>query len=234
MMTETHTSSRNREVYIRAIPASYSWRSHIFWTFATGIALMLLPLAFVHEWHWKLVLGILAVWLVVSPTIEYCAHRWLLHRLWRLVPRKIYEDHDVIHHTVYDGRDDLAFENPKELKLILMPPWAIAAFSLIFVILTPLAWWAFGRDQAMVATAAGIAYIVWYEFRHMMIHWPISQDRLSKWLLYNLIHWERTHWRHHQTDKTRHFSVVFPLVDWGIAVLHWAIDLYRSKRPSPS
>jgi hypothetical protein len=198
-----------KAVLLQLIPVNYSWKRHLVMTFGSGFLLICLPLFFVRQWEWKLLAAVATIWFLVAPLIEYAAHRWILHS--RLV-LKIYTEHVKMHHGAYDGQQGLEFAHPRELKFILMPAWGIALFGFLFALLTPLSYWLWGRDYAMVATAAGLMYITCYELRHMLIHWPLKQGSF----LYRLVRWEQTHVLHHQVDSKRYFGVVFPLVDWVI------------------
>jgi hypothetical protein len=106
----------------------------------------------------------LAQWLVVPAMIviaiatEWRFHRDMLHR--RAPPFGVlYDYHTVSHHSIYQ-RGDMAIREPRELRGILFPVWAIAV---LFAVAAPLALvlaWLLGRDAGLLFLATTHGYLL--------------------------------------------------------------------------
>jgi sterol desaturase/sphingolipid hydroxylase (fatty acid hydroxylase superfamily) len=153
-------------------------------------------------------------WLVVPAMIlisiaaEWRFHRDVLHR--RVAPFTAFHDyHTLSHHSVY-RRGDMAIRDPRELRGILFPPWAI---FVVFALTAPLAWllaWPLGRDAGLLFLATAHAYLLAYEALHLAYHLP---ERLRRWWpLRPLAAW---HEAHHDPRLMQRFNfgVTCPLWD---------------------
>jgi sterol desaturase/sphingolipid hydroxylase (fatty acid hydroxylase superfamily) len=156
----------------------------------------------------------LAQWLVVPAmtlfaiAVEWRFHRDMLHR--RTPPFAIlYDYHTVSHHSIYK-RGDMAIHEPRELRGILFPVWAITALFAITAPLALLLAWLFGRDAGLLFLATAHGYLLTYEWLHLAYHLP---DRYRRWWpLHPLAEW---HAAHHDPRLMQHanFGVTTPLWD---------------------
>lgn len=149
----------------------------------------------------------------------YFVHQQLGHRK-RSWAAMFYARHTGDHHSFFSDRA-MAFEEWRDWRVILFPPWLIVVFLLAFV--APATWllmhwaphpvaWAFGAHLLM-------GYLL-YEAFHTCHHLPDGHPltRLP-WLR----HMRRLHQLHHRRDlmHTHNFNIVLPLMDWLRGTLHW-------------
>ncbi|MGE0708077.1 MAG: fatty acid hydroxylase family protein [Planctomycetota bacterium] len=170
-----------------------------------AIAGCLARLREVAPWEWALV----PLSLAFANLFEWWVHRGPLHRRAPGLAR-LYERHTRTHH-VYFTHERMALRSPRELALVLFPPWMV---PLLVLMLAPLAL-ALGLwrwNLAWLFLASGLAYYLLYEWLHLMHHLP-PESWLGRRRLVAAL--RRHHWRHH--DPTRmlagNFNVSFPLAD---------------------
>src|SRR5262249_60149620 len=110
-------SAADRFVRAEHLPAGYSpWR-HMRRTLGIAGLLSLGGLALARgarpaDW------AFLPVFLVVANLIEWCVHRYPMHRPLR--PRILYKNHSLIHHLAFTDQK-MTIETTPELRLIMMP-----------------------------------------------------------------------------------------------------------------
>lgn len=146
--------------------------------------------------------------ILVAIAAEWRFHRDMLHR--RAPPFGVlYDYHTVSHHSIYRA-GDMAIREPRELRGILFPVWAIVG---LFALTAPLALvlaWLLGRDAGLLLLATAHAYLLCYEWLHLAYHLP---DRWRGWWpLRSLAAWHETH---HDPRVMQHanFGVTTPLWD---------------------
>lgn len=148
--------------------------------------------------------------LVLAQAVEWRFHRDLLHR--RVSPVQwLYDAHTVSHHAVY-VRGAMTIREPRELRGILFPWWAL---GLITALMTPFALalgWLCGRDVGLLFLATTHAYVLLYEALHLAYHLPPRFQVLQRWPLRALA---AHHAAHHDPRlmQRANFGVTSPLWD---------------------
>jgi hypothetical protein len=143
--------------------------------------------------------------------VEYRAHRGPMHR--RHSPLGVlFERHALQHHRFYT-HEAMAFEGPRDLKIVLFPPVMLLLFlGGIALPVGLLLWLAATRNVAALYVATAMAYFLAYEWLHLAYHLPPSSglDRLP--LLARL---RAHHQAHHDPALMArwNFNITFPIGD---------------------
>lgn len=154
-------------------------------------------------------------WLVVPAMLvfaiaaEWRFHRDILHK--RTPPFAIlYEYHTVSHHSIFQ-RGAMEIHEPRELRGILFPIWAI---GVVFLLVAPIALavgWLFGPDAGLLLLATAHAYLLAYECLHLSYHLPQRFNRW--WPLRPLADWHAVH-HDPRVMQRANFGVTSPLWDY--------------------
>lgn len=196
-----------RARFLAELPARYDpWRHLLIPNIYGGLVIAgcLAQLGEANVAQWLVVPAVL----VIGQGVEWRFHRDLLHH--RVPPLQyLYDAHHVSHHTLY-VRGAMAIRDPRELRAILFPWWAIGLLS---VLMTPLALaltWLLGRDAGLLFMVSTHAYFVVYEWLHTAYHLPTHS------IVHRLVaRLAAHHERHHDPAlMTRaNFGVTTPLWD---------------------
>jgi sterol desaturase/sphingolipid hydroxylase (fatty acid hydroxylase superfamily) len=155
-------------------------------------------------------------WLMVVPMfffgnyIEWAGHRYLLHRPVKGL-QMIYKRHVGTHHRFFT-HEDLSFQDHRDWRALLFPPFAPVLFVLtaVPVALVVALLWSANAGYITVITMAG--YYLMYEGLHTLSH--IENSRfLDKLPLVNTV--RRMHIIHHHPAlmQSRNFNLTFPICD---------------------
>lgn len=214
-MTRTSRAELRAELMSR-VPRSYSPGLHLLLPALVGVAAAALALSRIHDLRaWQL--AFVPVFLVFGNAVEWWVHRRILHRRTRPV-EVFYVRHTPQHHAVYVS-DDMAIGSWRELKLVLLPAYAIVAY---LVLTSPIAaaFAAAGQPNlAALWVVSVVFYLLAYEWLHLAYHLP-ETSRIGR------VHVIRALRRHHQLHHAPHlmnrwnFNVTVPLWDWVRGTLH--------------
>jgi hypothetical protein len=193
-----------------SVPRWYSPWAHLAFPSVVGIGLIAVAIASVRDLRpWQLFMVPLVF--VLSNITEWRAHKHILHRrFWPL--HALYERHTPNHHRVFITTD-MTIRSAREFRFVLLPFYAIVA---IFAITCPitLVLLLFGlRNLAALYVATSMAYVVCYEWLHLINHLP-ETTRIAR------IPFIRSLCRHHATHhdpaimQKWNFNVMPPLWDW--------------------
>jgi hypothetical protein len=213
-----------RAAYRASISPRYAPRLHAAFVFAAGLGFA----------TWRVVglragapalLGLVAG-LVVFNVGVYAVHRGLGHTKTRL-GRAFYRRHTVEHHQFFLA-EAMAYEDLRDLRVVLFPPWLLVVVALIALGLGALAAALAGlvltpatAAAAGDALAAGVVlgYLL-YELFHLSHHLPDDHPlpRLP-WFR----HARQLHRLHHRPGLMReaNFNIVLPLTDLVLGTLRW-------------
>ena len=206
----THASREElRAELIGRIPPSYSPWIHLAAPTVSGLLIAALAL-------WRIE-GLTAWQLLVVPfffafgnAVEWHVHRGLLHRRVRWL-EVFYTRHTPQHHAVFVA-DDMAIREPRELKLILLPAYAVFAIVLLTSPVTVALAWIGQTNLAALWVATVVLYVLSYEWLHLAYPppegSPIGRSRAIARL-------RRHHELHHATNLMHrwNFNVTLPLWD---------------------
>lgn len=202
-------SEARREALLAEVPRWYSGTLHLVWIHLSAlgaIAASLWALRDPQPWEWALI----PVFLVVANTFEWWVHRGPLHHPYPGL-RLLYERHAKRHHVFFTD-ETMALRAPRELALLLFPPYMIPA---MVILLSPLcvALGALHWNLAWLFLASAFAYYLLYEWLHLLHHVPPDSFFGRRSFVARLrLH----HWRHHDPKRmlAGNFNVSFPLADW--------------------
>ena len=150
------------------------------------------------------------VMLLVAQAAEWRFHRDLLHR--RVPPfGYFYDAHTVSHHALF-VRGAMALRDPRELKGVLFPWWAIAALTLLMSPFALAVGWLGGRDAGLLQLATAHVYLLAYEWLHLAYHLPDRCRLRRAWP----VRWLAEHHAAHHDPRLMqraNFGVTTPLWD---------------------
>jgi hypothetical protein len=207
-MTQGSREELRAELVAR-IPRWYSPWAHAVFPAAAGAVIAVLALSRVHGLRpWQAALA--PLFLLACNAVEWHAHRGLLHRRTRFL-EVLYVRHTPQHHQVFVA-DDMGLRQPRELRLVLMPAYAIlvivAAASPVALALA----WVGQPNLAALWIATAAFYVVAYECLHLAYHLPpdspIGRSRI-------VAHLRRHHQAHHAPHLMHrwNFNVTIPVWD---------------------
>jgi hypothetical protein len=206
----THASREElRAELIGRIPPSYSPWLHLAVPALSGIAIAALALSRIeHLAAWQLLF--VPVFFAVGNAVEWHVHRDLLHRRVRWL-EVFYTRHTPQHHAVFVS-DDMALRHRRELKLILLPAYALVGIVILTSPLTLLLAWLGQPNLAALWIVTVVLYVLSYEWLHLAYHLP-EESRLGR--LRAIAYLRRHHQLHHATNLMLrwNFNVTLPLWD---------------------
>jgi hypothetical protein len=151
------------------------------------------------------------VTLLLAFGFEWRVHQLALHRRLPIVGF-LYRRHTLEHHVIYTY-DDMAIRSARELRLILMPAYAVV---LVFLVDTPFALLSarlFSANTGCLFMATSMVFFVSYEWLHCAYHLP-KDDPIGR--LAVIARLREHHRRHHDPRLMRrwNFNVTVPVFDW--------------------
>ena len=214
-MTRTSRAELRDELMAR-VPRSYSPALHLLLPALTGVVAAAAALTQLHDLRpWQLAL--VPAFLAFGNAVEWWVHRRVLHRRTRPV-EVFYVRHTPQHHAVYVA-DDMAIGSWRELRLVLLPAYAVLGILFLTSPLTLLFMLVGQANLAALWVTSVVAYLLAYEWLHLAYHLPES-SRIGRARVI------RTLRRHHQLHHAPHlmnrwnFNVTVPLWDWLRGTLH--------------
>jgi sterol desaturase/sphingolipid hydroxylase (fatty acid hydroxylase superfamily) len=214
-MTRTSRAELRAELMAR-VPRSYSPALHLLLPALTGVLAAGAALTLIRDlrpWQLACVPGFLAF----GNAVEWWVHRRVLHRRTRPV-EVFYVRHTPQHHAVYVA-DDMAIGSWRELRLVLLPAYAVLGILFLTSPLTLLLVLAGQPNLAALWVVCVVAYLLAYEWLHLAYHLP-EGSRIGRARLIRALR------RHHQLHHAPHlmnrwnFNVTVPLWDWLRGTLH--------------
>lgn len=197
-----------RERELAALSPSYRPWLHLLGPAVLGLAAIGLSLGTLGEPGPEL-LVIPAAWILANAA-EWRIHKDLLHDPHTPIPW-LYERHTLMHHRVF-VEEDMALRSTREFALVLIPPLAVVLLCIVGC-LPPLAVAAAGYpDAGRLWLATNVAYVLSYEWLHLLWHVPPDTRLGSLRLVRSLA---RLHASHHDPARMRtaNFNVTLPLWD---------------------
>ena len=201
---------RKRAAIVATIPRWYRPSIHFAIPGILGLAAMASSLLAIHDLR-ATELVVVPVTMILAFAFEWRVHQLVLHRRMPLLD-VLYERHELHHHVIYT-HDDMSMRSPRELRLILMPAYAIV---LVFLIDTPFAL-ATARlvsvNAGCLFMATSMLFFLAYEWLHAAYHFP-PQSFIGR--LRVIARLREHHRRHHDPRLMKHwnFNVTVPLFDW--------------------
>ena len=200
----------------REIPAGYSGRMHLAFTFGVGSIILLSFLAQLEDVQpaeWLTVpLG-----LIYANLAEYFGHRFPMHRPFRGLTL-LYKRHAGQHHRFFNNQA-MPIDNLRDLRAVLFPPVLVIFFFGLFGLpVWFLLAWLLSANVAWLFISAGLAYFLNYEVLHLAYHLP-EQDWLARRWLVRKLRW--LHRIHHDPRRMAqcNFNITYPLGDWMFGTL---------------
>jgi hypothetical protein len=209
MATSAQPGSSRRAAVVATIPRRYSPAFHLLVPSVLGLGVLATAIALLEALR-PIELLTVPITLVAGFGFEWRAHKDMLHRRLPLLG-ELYERHELQHHVIYTY-DDMELRSARELRLILMPAYAIV---LVFAGTLPLAFGVaalINRNTALLFTATSMVFFLAYEWLHMAYHLPAQSPAYRLPLLRRL---RELHRRHHDPRlmKRWNFNVTIPLFD---------------------
>ncbi len=209
-----------RQKLLAEIPSWYRPYLHLALPSLFGLAAVfwgLMRLQDIQWWEWLF----FPASYVFANMLEWVAHKQLLHtrRFWA-VP--LYEQHTPMHHRVYTT-EKMNMQDPREFRLILLPPYGIGLIPVISLPITLLLRNLVSPNAGWIFLVTAMAYVVGYEWLHLSYHLPEGHPigRLS--LIRRLSHHHAIH--HNPALMQRwNMNVTIPLWDWVMGTI------YRQKQ----
>ncbi len=203
---EAAPAEERERLIAEAIGARYSPWLHLALPSLIGLAAVAAGLVALRRpggWDAAFAAGLI----LVGNGIEWAVHRGAMHR-----PGggALHASHALVHHRVY-RRGDMAIRGARELRVVLLKGWAIAA-GLGIASPAMAALWLLGRPNFAALVAVVVAgHMLAYEWIHLACHLP--EGRLVA--LPPLAQLRRRHALHHDPAwSTRYnFNVTLPLAD---------------------
>lgn len=200
---------RHRRAIVERVPSWYRPLPHLALPTLFGLATLVFAVTQIHALRAVELLAI-PITVLTAFGFEWRVHKSILHRR---IPGLgvIYDRHELQHHVVFTD-EDMPYRSLSELKLILMPAYAVLLIALINA---PLAY-ALAR---FVAPNVGYIYLVTsmgffltYEWLHLAYHLPPSHPVGRIKLIARL---REHHRRHHEPRlmKAWNFNVTVPVFD---------------------
>ena len=198
-----------RATLLAEVPPWYSGVLHGLWIHLSsglGIVAALWLLRDPQPWEWALIPAFFAL----ANLVEWGVHKGPLHHP---LPglRRLHRRHAKGHHVFFTA-ERMELSDPRELSLLLFPPYMVPGLLLLVSPLV-LALGALRWNLACLFLASALAYYLLYEWLHLLHHLP----RDSWWGRRRLAARLSAHHRRHHDPRRMlagNFNVSFPLSDW--------------------
>jgi sterol desaturase/sphingolipid hydroxylase (fatty acid hydroxylase superfamily) len=212
-----------RRRLIRKVPAWYSPWGHLAGT--VGIGVVTLFLAGPHlDGPTAVDFVTLPVALVFSNLVEWLAHKHLMHHRRRPFT-VLFDRHTPEHHRVYNY-ETMAIEDPRELRLVLIPALGVLGIVLLAVPAALVAGLLVNENVGWLFLMTSAVYVVGYELSHLAYHLP---ERSLIYRLPFLRALREHHARHHHPElmQKANFNVTIPLFDLVFGTLASAATIEK-------
>jgi len=224
-----------RQRLLQQKPRFYCPLTHLALPFVVGAALIAAAVIMLRNpSRWDLLS--IPISFVLLNAIEWLIHRNLLHhRTWRF-----YDRHTPEHHVLY-VRDDMSIRSVYEFRHVLVPIYAV--FTLFLTMAPPAALLILLglRNIGLLFFACGVAYVLIYEWMHLLYHLPpnkfLNHLRPFRFL-------QQHHAIHHlpQLMQQWNFNTTLPLWDvvsgtlysWRPKTVTAPVLSHRTARSGPS
>lgn len=203
-----------RQAAVATTPRWYSPWLHLAFPSLVGAAVIAFACAMVDGLRlWQL--AVIPAGFVLANLVEWHAHKELLHKRRWFAPA-LYDQHTPKHHQIYTT-DAMEVQDPRELRLVLIPAYGILLILLSSAPMTYLLW-RWSPNVAWLWLATNTGYILAYEWLHLAYHAPkTSFAGRNRWIR----KLRRHHAIHHdlQMMQAWNFNVTVPLFDWILGTL---------------
>ncbi|MEO7331434.1 MAG: sterol desaturase family protein [Minicystis sp.] len=207
---ELSIHERKRAAIIARLPRWYSPALHLAIPSAFGLGCLIFAFTHIHALR-PIELCTIPLTLLAAFGFEWRVHQWVLHRR---IPGLglLYDRHELEHHVVFTY-DDLAMRTPRELRLILMPAYAVVLVALINAPLALLTARYLTLNVGSLYLVTSMIFFLGYEWLHFFYHLP-KESFIGRLSLVTRL--REHHRRHHEPRlmKTWNFNVTLPLFDW--------------------
>ena len=198
-----------RRRLIRKVPAWYSPWAHLSATVGIGIVTLCLAAPRLHG-PTSLDFITIPVALVFSNVVEWLVHKHLMHHRRRPFT-VLFDRHTPEHHRVY-RYENMAIEDPRELRFVLIPALGVLGIVLLAVPAALVAGLVANDNVGWLFLMTSAVYVVGYELSHLAYHLP---ERSLVYRLPLLRALREHHARHHHPElmQKSNFNVTIPLGD---------------------
>jgi sterol desaturase/sphingolipid hydroxylase (fatty acid hydroxylase superfamily) len=211
--------TRRRQAFrrrlIRKVPAWYSPWVHLAGTVGVGLVTLFaaaprLDDPTVYDFV------TIPVALVFANLVEWFAHKHLMHHRRRPFT-VLFDRHTPEHHGVY-GYESMAIEDPRELRLVLIPALGVLGIVLLAAPAALAAGLLVNENVGWLFLLTSAVYVVGYELSHLAYHLP---ERSLVYRLPFLRALREHHARHHHPElmQKSNFNVTLPLGDFLFGTL---------------
>lgn len=201
--------------HLPLVPPRYRPLAHLAASPIIGAILLVACVSRMESFGW-IGLAVVTITVVYSNLVEWCAHRWLLHRrrrFWEV----LYDRHVPMHHMIY-RYGSMAVRSRREWFFVLMPAKGVFGLVVLAIPMGLALGTLFGSDVGWIfLTTAGL-YAVSYELLHLCYHLP-PEHRVQRSALIRKL--SRHHARHHDVElmQKKNFNVTVPLWDWILGTM---------------
>ena len=207
---ENAIHERKRAEIVATIPGWYSPIAHLLGPSLLGLSAMAGALLGIRDLR-LVELVTIPLTLFFAFGFEWRVHQLVLHRR---VPGAsvLYERHELMHHVIYTY-DDMAMRSSRELRLILMPAFAVVGVFFIdlpfAIAITALV----SKNAGCLFLATSMIFFLTYEWLHCAYHVPADSALGRNGVIAYL---REHHRRHHDPRLMKHwnFNVTIPVFDW--------------------
>jgi sterol desaturase/sphingolipid hydroxylase (fatty acid hydroxylase superfamily) len=198
-----------RQEYRDATPSWYRGELHLGFTLAVTFGTLYYCWSQIDNatrWEWLLIIPMF----LFGNYIEWAAHRYILHRPINGL-RMVYQRHVHSHHRFFT-HEDLSFQDQKDWRALLFPPFAPVMFILSAVPVGLLIGTLWSNNAGYITVIVMAGYYLMYEGLHTLSHIEDSQF-LDNLPLVNTV--RRMHVSHHHPAlmQQRNFNLTFPICD---------------------
>ena len=158
-----------RRRLIRKVPAWYSPWAHLAATVGIGLTTLFAATPRLHDPSAYDFVTI-PVALVFANLVEWLAHKHLMHHRRRPFT-VLFDRHTPEHHRVY-SYETMAIENPRELRLVLIPALGVLGIVLLAAPAALVAALVVNDNVGWLFLMTSAAYVVGYELSHLAYHLP--------------------------------------------------------------
>lgn len=148
----------------------------------------------------------------LNSFIEWAAHRYVMHRPFKLIPYGY--AHTTSHHAKFDGFDRYTLDGPGDdrrdnivftwREYVLFPVVCLAVYTPVEMLM--------GKPIMVGVLLATFSGLQLFNSMHLRFHAPSERSWLQGTRFFRFL---REHHRLHHEDMTKNFNVYFfPIADW--------------------